>query len=209
MASMRKIAAHSERRGFANHHAQRRWIGESGMGLGDAIRRQGYATWAAHRDVLIGFAAMLSARSPLFLAQAANLVASSLASDPDKDVLARNYGSTTMRAEVPDRGDRWIRGLHWVLRYVPDPASPVVASDQNVGMDGVVPDITEAAADPRTTWFFPVAWDMYLLGSVARIEPTCAESCENDLRLLRSLVMAQAQRFVVSPVRLQPTDFQV
>lgn len=174
----------------------------------DAIRRQGYTTWGSHRDVLIGFAAMLSARSPLFLGQAANQVAPPSASDPEKEVLARSRGITTMRAEVPDRGDRWIRGLHWILRYVLDPASPVVASDQNVGMDGVAPDIAEAAADPRTTWFFPVAWDMYLLGSVARLEPACAESCDNDIRRLRSLVMAQAQRFVVSPVRLQPTDFQ-
>jgi len=38
----------------------------------DAVRRQGYDTWPTARETFVYYAAMLSARSPLFLRQAAS-----------------------------------------------------------------------------------------------------------------------------------------
>lgn len=168
----------------------------------EKIRSEGYPSWVQYRDQLVEFAAMLSARSPMFLDQAASSIRDSLAPYPDADVLAHNYGLTTMRTEVTDRGWRW-RSLHWALRFTTDPASPAIGCDQSVGMDGHVEDVRFALDDPQTTLFFPLSWDMCLFGSPARLEPTCAQFLEADLRRLRSFVTQQACSFVVSPVRLE------
>lgn len=166
----------------------------------EKIRSEGFSSWSRYRDPLVRFAAMLSARSPMFLAQAAGRVRGSLSALPDAETLARNYGITTMRSEVEERFRRW-RDLSWVLRFTDRPEAPVVGSDQSVGMDGHV-DVQVAFEDYRTTLFFPVSWDMCLFGSPARLEPDCAAFCEADLRRLRAFVTKQARVFVVSPVRL-------
>ena len=138
----------------------------------------------------------------MFLDQAASSIRDSLAPYPDADVLARNYGLTTMRAEVEERSRRW-QSLHWALRFTTNPGSPVIGCDQSVGMDGYVDDIRVALQDPRTTLFFPVSWDMCLFGSPVELTPVCAEFIEADLQRLRSFVAKQARIFVVSPVHLE------
>lgn len=42
------------------------------------IRKEGYATWERHREVLVSFAAMLAARSPLFRTQTVSAILPSL-----------------------------------------------------------------------------------------------------------------------------------
>jgi hypothetical protein len=168
----------------------------------EKIRSEGFATWSAHRDHLVRFAAMLSARSPMFLDQAAESLTDSLTGHPNADVLARNYALTTMRSEVEERSRRW-HDLHWVLRFTRDPESPVIGCDQSVGMDGYVHDVRLALHDYLTTLFFPVSWDMCLFGSPALLQPECAEFLEADLRRLRSFIVKQARVFVVSPMPLE------
>lgn len=174
----------------------------------EKLRFQGYTQWRAHLDSLVRFAAMLSARSPMFLDQAATSIRHSLSGHANADLLARNYGLTAMRAEVMNRYDCW-RKLHWALRFTTKPESPVIACDQSVGIDGHVDDVRLALEDSRTTLFFPVSWDMCLFGSPARLEPDCAEFLEADLLRLRSFVMQQARVFVVSPIRLDDVAIQV
>lgn len=167
----------------------------------EKIRSEGFMSWSRYRDPLVQFAAMLSARSPMFLAQAAGSIRGALSVLPDPDVLARNYGIAAMRSEVEKRSRRW-KDLFWVLRFTRHPESPVIGCDQSVGMDGQV-HVRVALQDYRTTLFFPVSWDMCLFGSPAKLEPECAEFLEPDLRRLRALVAKQAQVFVVSPVQLE------
>lgn len=173
----------------------------------ERIRSEGFPSWVQHRDRLVQFAAMLSARSPMFLDQAASSIRGSLASRANGDVLVRNYALTIMRAEVEERFQRW-QGLHWALRFTANPACPVIACDQSVGMDGCVDDIRLALQDWRTTLFFPVSWDMCLFGSPAELAPACAEFVAEDLRRLQSFIVKQARLFVVSPVRLESISDQ-
>jgi hypothetical protein len=168
----------------------------------ERIRHEGVTAWPRYRDQLVLFAAMLAARSPLFLEQAAASIRDSLAHLPNADELARNYAITTMRAEVPARAARWNNDLHWALRFTGDPESPVVASDQSIGMDGVVADQRVALEDAGTVLFFPLSWDMCLFGSPAKFDNECEEFLESDLRRLRTFVAKQARLFVASPVRL-------
>ena len=168
----------------------------------ERIRAEGFPSWVQDRDGLIRFAAMLSARSPMYLDQATSSIQRSLAARPDGAELSRNYALTTMRAEVEERFHRWKR-LHWALRFTTNPAFPVVACDQSVGMDGRVGDIRLALQDPGTTLFFPVSWDMCLFGSPAVLNPVCAEFLEADLLRLQSFIVKQARLFVVSPLPLE------
>jgi hypothetical protein len=168
----------------------------------DAIRQDGFSSWTRHREPLVLFAAMLAARSPLFLEQAAARIRGSLSHLPDAGVLARNYAITTMRAEVPQRAARWNKDLHWCLRFTRDPESPVVGSDQSVGMQGVVADPQFALEDARTVLFFPLSWEMCLFGSPARFDSECEEFLESDIWQMRAFVAKQARLFVASPVRL-------
>lgn len=169
------------------------------------IRSDGFDTWSADRDVLVRLAAMLSARSPVFLDQAAESIRDSLEGTPEASTLARNYALTLMRAEVHERTRRW-QELHWALRFTQDPQAPVIACDQSVGMDGRVRDRSLALQDPHTTIFVPMSWDMCLFGSPARLEPSCAAFVPEDLQRLQSFVIKQARIFVVSPVPMDETS---
>ncbi len=168
----------------------------------EKIRSGGFATWVEHRDDIVRFAAMLSARSPRFLEQAAASIAHSLGDRTDSEQLAHNYALTVMRSEIRARFSRW-RTFSWALRFTTNPDDPVVACDQSVGMDGYVPDVSLALSDDRTKIFFPISWDMCLFGSPGTLEPECAEFNSADLSRLRSFIFKQARRFLVSPVRLE------
>jgi hypothetical protein len=162
----------------------------------DRIRTDGYESWVAHRPTLIRFAAMLSARTPMFLGQ----VKESIGGLPNADA-AQDHAIDAMRSEIAERADRWSR-LHWALRYTYDPDNSVITGDHCVGVDGVAPTLKEASYDPRSTVFFPVSRDMCLFGAVAPITPITALFRNEDLELLRTHVYRHATSFVVATVPL-------
>jgi len=161
----------------------------------ERIRSEGYDSWNEHRDDLVRFAAMLSARTPMFLQQ---FKAESSIGDPAK---AHDVALDAMRSEISDRFLRW-RRLFWVLRYSPDPDDAVVTADHAIGVEGRALTLVAAASDPRTTVFVPLARDMCLFGAVVPLSPITARFLRPDLETLRQFVFAQASQFVVSTIPL-------
>jgi hypothetical protein len=99
----------------------------------EQIRRDGYASWPKHRELLVMFAGMMAARSAMFRSQAEAELLGSLRSHADSGSLAKNYAITRMRSEIEARRQTW-QAWDWALGYTVSPADPVVTSDQAVGM---------------------------------------------------------------------------
>jgi hypothetical protein len=158
--------------------------------------------WIRHRETLVSFAAMLAARSPLFRVQSISGVLPSLADRANSAVMAKSYSITTMRAEMQRRAQEWL-SYHWALGYTEDPSVPVITSDQSIGMRGAVADQGVAYASDDFWLWFPVSWDMCLVGSSKPLDAyDTVEFSIEHLAELQSLTYQQARRFVVSPVRL-------
>lgn len=170
------------------------------------IRREGYVTWAAHRELLVSFAGMMAARSPMFRTQAEARVRASLQCAYDRSILAKNYAITLMRAEIATRRQAW-QGWDWALGYTTDPSGPLITSDQTVGMWGNRRDQTDAFADGDFWVWCPLSWDMCLIGSSKPLgERRTTELDPQHLAEIRRLTREQAGRFVVSPVRLKELE---
>ena len=163
----------------------------------DTVRHDGYETWPSHRDEFIQFAAMLSARTPMFIDQAKATPPPHISSPAD----LQDHAIDSMRAEISDRFKRW-RNLHWVLRYTTDPDNAVTTGDHCIGVDGKAPTLEEAFSHPETTVFFPLSWDMALFGAPVPISPVTARFLSHDLERLREFVFKQAQSFLVATVPL-------
>ncbi len=161
----------------------------------ERIRAEGYDAWITYRDDLIRFAAMLSARTPMFLQQ---VKSTSVLSDP---AAAQDTAVDSMRVEIADRFLRW-RQLHWFLRYAPDPDDSAITADHAIGAEGPAPGLAAAASDPQTTFFVPLARDMCLFGALVPLSPMTARFLPPDLERLRQFVFSQASQFVVATLPL-------
>ena len=168
----------------------------------DYIRANGHQCWTMYRNVLIDFAAMMAARSPLFRTQAISEVGPSLDDDPSANALAKNYSITLMRAEMRQRPKEW-RRYDWILRYTENPESPFVAADQVVGMRGNALSAAEALRQNDFWLWCPLSWDMCLIASSQPLdaEPTAPLQPEHVAEI-QTLTKQQAQTFVASPVRI-------
>jgi hypothetical protein len=170
------------------------------------IRAEGYDTWIRHREVLVSFAAMLTARSPLFRSQSVSQVLPSLGDNLQASVLARNFSITLMRTEIERRAREW-QLYDWVLGYTRTPEHPFVTSDQGVGMRGNASDVAEAL-DQNDFWLWcPVSWDMCMVASSRTLKATSASASElrpEHVSEIQTLTRQQAARFVASP-RILPS----
>ena len=168
----------------------------------NAIRRDGYTSWAQHRDVLVSFAAMLTARSPLFRGQSSAEILPALTAHPKGAVLAKNYAITNMRTEIQRRGSEW-RSYHWALNYTSTPDEPVITCDHPVSMTSNYADQREAYERKDFWLLFPVAWDMCLIGSTVPVDGEQTRQFEPEHRReLVAYIRKQASLFIVSPVQL-------
>ena len=168
----------------------------------DAIRRDGYASWTRHRDVLVSFAAMLTARSPLFREQSSAEIFPPLTAHPQGAVLAKNYAITNMRAEILRRGAEW-KSYYWALSYTTTPEEPVITCDHPIAMRSDYAD-QRVAYEKKDFWLlFPVAWDMCLVGSTVPLDGELTRQFDPEhLRELAEYIRKQAGLFIVSPVQL-------
>jgi len=116
----------------------------------------------------------------MFMSQASSTIRRFLRPYAERGALARNYAITTMRDEIPARCEKWM-ALNWVLRYASNPGSPVICSDQSIGMTGDIEEERFAMEDPlehpSTILFFPVAWDMCLFGVDVLGVAAAADEC--------------------------------
>jgi alpha/beta superfamily hydrolase len=162
----------------------------------EQIRRDGYGSWIGHRDLLVAFAAMMAARSPLFREQALSHLPIT------DDTLAKNYSLTLMRSEIVRRTERWGR-YHWALSHTDNPDHPFFASDQVVGLWGNAPSPSVAVERDDFWMWCPLAWDMCLVGSSRPIVGDVTRKLQNaDVIEIQKLTRKQAQVFLAGPVPL-------
>ena len=163
----------------------------------EMIRRDGFESWRKHREVLAGFAAMLSARSPNFLRQ---MAAAIKAASPDlSNQAVRNRALDAMRREIRTRTSAFLN-FDWCLRYATSFQRPFVASDQCVYFSGTKPTIQDGVRDPLTLLIVPLAWDMALFGSATPFRDPTAPSPFEQVDSIRRELFATAERWVASPI---------
>ena len=168
----------------------------------ERIRVEGYASWIEHHELLVSFAAMMAARSPLFRTQSTCQVLHSLRVQANGEALAKNYSITQMRTEIERRRTEWAR-FHWVLGVATRPDIPFVTSDQVVGMWGNGAGPAEAYSSNDFWIWCPISWDMCLIGSSQPLSgPTTTELASEHIAEVQTLTRRQATVFVASPVRL-------
>ena len=137
----------------------------------DCIRANGYEGWTEYRDVLVEFAVMMAARSPVFRTQAVSQAHPSLTDCRAGNALAKNFSITLMRTEMRRRPCEW-QGYDWVLGYTKNPEFPFIAGDQVVGMRGNALTAEEALRQNDFWLWCPLSWDMCLIASS---QPLAAE----------------------------------
>ena len=168
----------------------------------DLIRNDGYESWIRHRDMLVAFAVMMAARSPLFREQVRSQESLSLATGSTADGAAKDLAITLMMTEMCRMSQQW-KGYDWVLRHTKEPENPFVASNQVVGMRGNAPTIAEAVQNNDFWLFFPLSWDMCLLASSQPLDAnlTAPHQLEHVAEL-QTLMRRQATKFVASPAQI-------
>ena len=168
----------------------------------DRIRNEGYTTWIRHREVLVKFAVMMAARSPLFREQ---VLSEELPRSPTgskgRDA-AKDSAITLMVKQMRRVPHQW-HGFDWVLRHTQEPENPFVASDQVVGMTGSAPTLEEAVRINDFWLFCPLSWDMCLLSSSRPLDsdPTAPHELEHVIEL-QTLMRRRARTFVASPTQI-------
>ena len=152
--------------------------------------------------MLVDFAVMMAARSPLFRTQAISEVHPSLADGATGNALAKNFSITLMREEMRRRPKAW-EGYDWVLGYTTDPEFPFIAGDQVVGMRGNALTAAEALRKNDFWLWCPLSWDMCLIASSQPLDgDPIAPLRSVDVAELQTLTRQQARKFVASPVRI-------
>ena len=195
-----------------------------------AVRRalvaSGFADWRNNVKILLAFAQMLRARSPLFrdqsLAQRRNLaflkIEEILPPEPSKtesgksvtpirysphvpsEAEMRNKTITDMRAEI-GKGAAWMSDMHWCLRVTYNADDPFVTCDTPLVMEGRVAQ-ENALGDWGTLVFFPLCWQACLVGSPAKFDIETDSLAPSDMKKLSALYLKSAIRFVFSPTRI-------
>ena len=122
--------------------------------------------------------------------------------EQQRQQLLKNKAITDMRAEIK-KGADWLSNFNWVLRFTTDPNDPVITSDNPILLHGIAPDLCRAITHQDTLIFFPVCWQMCLIGSRVEQEIKTAEVQPGDLKRLRSIYLEEARLFVVSPTQQQ------
>ena len=163
----------------------------------ESIRQHGYPTWIHHRSVLVRAAAVFSARTDYFLAEAT----AASGGQPQ----ARDQGLATMANELLRRPMHWEK-LHWALRVVHSPDDGLPTADSPVQMEGSLEDPRSnpsvAMSHPDTALLFPLAWDMLLMGSPQPWPVPTAPLPRPSIERLRARARESATDFFVSPLPL-------
>ena len=168
----------------------------------DRIRKEGYTSWIRHWKVLVEFAVMMAARSPLFREQVLSQQRPSLATSLTGDGAAKDFAITLMMKETSRNPQQW-NGYDWVLRHTNEPENSFIVSDQVVGMKGNAPTLAEAVQTNDFWLFCPLSWDMCLLASSQPLDAdlTAPHQLEHVAEL-QTLMKRQARKFVASPVQI-------
>jgi hypothetical protein len=178
-----------------------------------------FKRWVKQRSFLLGFMQMMRARSPLFIRQqtaengalrGAKVIAvegnkvtlDSLEMRPLPEHVVRNAAISKMQHEIA-RGPDWLWDFNWCLRYTYDSSLCFVTSEQPLAITGPAPDLVTALQHPDTLLYFPVCWQVCLVGSIRRFDVGTEAAQPDFLRHVRSLYVNHSIDFVVAA---QPFD---
>jgi hypothetical protein len=182
--------------------------------------RKDFKTWKAHLEFLLRYMQMMRARSLLFFeeqqrdginlrawkvaevsADRRSVRVESMTPEPLPNSFIKNRAITNMRDEIA-KGAGWLAEFNWALRYTNSVATPFVATEQPLFIEGKHADIADAISDSDSLLFFPLCWQACLIGSRQYINPDTDAFNDQDLRLFATRSMNGAHLFIVSPTRL-------
>jgi len=173
---------------------------------------------------LLRYMDMLRARSPLYFRQKEaegqntptwtvdkvegnKITLKSMEASPPSATFIKNRTIFDMRGEI-QKGGSWLWDLNWVLRYTDSVAEPFVTCDHPFAFEGPVSSPEEAFQHPDTVFYFPVCWQVCLFGSRLRFNLGTDKFDSNDLQVTRRKYRLFAEKFLVSPTKLDDiTDF--
>lgn len=180
----------------------------------------GFALWTKHREFLLSFMRMMGVRSPLFreqkMAEGKTIEAlvieevypdrnaikvKSLTPSPVPPAFIRNRAITQMCEEI-QKGPAWLADFHWALRYTDAIAEPFVSSELPFAAEGPPGDLKDVLAHPDTLLVFPLCWQACLFGSLRKFDTETDKFNVADMRTTRRKYRAWAERFLLSPIKL-------
>ena len=183
------------------------------------VRRQILAdrdSWQAHKDFLLHFMQMIRARSPLFFQQkkkekegqtameviSVDEVNRSVQYRPTSlsPAFIKNTTLMEMRAEILKGPDR-LHEFDWCLRWTDDPDNPCITSDAPFVMEGTAPSLVEAWTAMDTWLYFPICWQLMMVGTHYRVERYTDRIDTRELSDVRTKYRQHADKYLVSPVK--------
>jgi len=184
---------------------------------------KGFRNWKKHLNFLLRFMQMIRARSPLYFEQKERegkaiptwtvdkvgddrktITLRSMEPSPPPAPFIKNRTIMHMREEIK-KGADWLDNFNWALRYCESVAEPFVTSEAPFVLDEVPPsatNITQALQCPETLIYFPICWQACLFGSLRRFDLGTGKLETYDMKTLRGKYRHFAQKFLVSPTRL-------
>jgi hypothetical protein len=189
-------------------------------GVRDRLIADRFRHWKHHRKFLFRFMRMLRARSPLFFEQNqeegkalqtwtvkevhpdGKVTLDSIEPKPPSDEFIKNRTIHHMREEIK-KGADWLWNFDWVLRYTDSVDRPFVTTEAPLIAVGERPGTVEQMLeDPETLLFFPICWQACLFGSRRSFNKKTEKFGEQDMQTFRKNYRSFAQKFVLSPTKL-------
>jgi hypothetical protein len=189
----------------------------------DAMAANAFAEWEQHKDFLLEFMQMMSARSPLAMQQqeaeartlrgatitkvhpdGRTIEVDSLELRPLPEHAIRNFTISKMLEQVK-AGSSWMSQFDWCLRFTDDEKDPFCSTDQALFVIGTATadrnSVTmELLSHPESVLIFPLCWQACLFGSTRKFDKSYDRADPRQLSSLREDQKRLASRFVVSPV---------
>jgi hypothetical protein len=153
------------------------------------IRKSRGQNWSSDRDTLLRFAALQSVRTPRFISDAAaacrRQTDSSQLPDPERD-----HALALMPIEMQSRFTRW-RSSRWALGQTRSVADCLITGDSPLFM---------VRFRDAEVLFFPLSWDLCLLGASSIPEGEWLDLPRNALAEIRGRVAQESTFFMASPI---------
>jgi hypothetical protein len=184
------------------------------------LLRNNFKGWKSHLDFLLRYVQMMRARSLLFFEnqqrEGRNLKAwvveevsadrmsvrvRSMTPEPLPEPFIKNWTITNMRSEIA-KGAAWLNEFNWALRFCDSTALPFVASELPFMVHGTHSNAADAVRDPESLLFFPLCWQVCLVGSRQFFTTETDRFGDEDMRRFAKMYRESAQLFVISPRRL-------
>jgi hypothetical protein len=110
-----------------------------------------------------------------------------------------------MRTEIK-KGLAWFSNFDWALRFTMNPTDAIITSDNPVIMEGNALELESALGDSRTLIYFPLSWQMCLIGHHRQDIADTSEFPPDGLQHFRALCARYTDQFLFSPTKQRIVD---